>query len=182
MPEVCRVLYQTALTDTQYVVYDDFFLPLYHTLQYADIETLSRYQDVTPEFAGRLLHTFKQCSSVTELCAALKTKNLTAVRINRCLLHILLHLEKDAVQAQKEQGYALYARILGFRREAQPLLSIIKRHTSIPLVAKPADAKKTLSPVALAQLKQTIKASELYRTVLPGVRNGSEYTQPIIIL
>ena len=181
VPEVCRPLYQTALTDKQYVVYDDFFLPLYHMLQYADIEMLTRFQDVTPEFAGRLLHTFRQCSSVTELCAALKTKNLTAVRINRCLLHILLHLEKDAVQTQKERGYALYARILGFRREAQPLLSIIKRHTFIPLVAKPADAKKTLSPVAALQLEQTIKASELYRTVLPGVRNGSEYTQKVIL-
>lgn len=181
IPDACRRLYPEALRQRQYLTFDDLFLPLHYTLQYIDAETLARYQDVTPEFSQRLLHVFRQCSSVTELCDALKTKNLTFSRITRCLLHILLRLTKDAVTAEREQGFALYARILGFRREAKPLLSEIKKHSSIPLVAKLADAGRILSPLAFAQLDETIKASGLYRAAL-GAAPGSEYTRNIIIM
>lgn len=182
IPEACRALYLDALRAKQYVTFDDFYLPLYYTLEYSTSGTLSGYQDVTPRFSERLLRLFKQCSSAAELSDALKTKDLTATGINRRLLHILLHLTKDTVRAEKEQGYALYARILGFCREAKPLLSLIKKNASIPLVSKPADASGYLSPLASAQLEQTVKASELYRAALPGARSGSEYAQRIVVL
>lgn len=182
VPQACQPLYLEALRQRQYLTFDALFLPLYYILQYTDTKTLSRYQDVTPELSERLSGIFRRCSSIEELSAALKAKNLTSARIHRCLLHILLHLTKDAVAAEREQGFALYARILGFRRQAEPLLSEIKKHSSIPLVSKLADAPKTLSPSALAQLEQTIKASELYRAALPGTVPGSEYAQNIVIL
>ena len=182
VPEPCRSLYRDALRQKQFVTFDDFFLPLYYTLQYSDVENLSLCQDVTPEFSEKLLHVFRQCSSVTELRTVLKSKNLTSTRVNRSLLHILLHLTKDAAAAEKEQGGALYARIRGFRREAAPLLSQIKQQASIPLVSKLADASGYLPPVALSQLERTVKASELYRAVLPGAKPESEYSQNIIVL
>ncbi len=182
IPQSCHALYLDALQQKQYLTFDDFFLPLYYTLQYTNAETLSGYQDVTPEFSGKLLWLFRECSSVTGLCAALKSKNLTSTRISRCLLHILLHLTKDSVETEKEQGFALYARILGFRREAQPLLSCIKKNSAVPLISKLADAPGYLSPAALSQLQRTIKASELYRAALPAAMSGSEYTQNIVIL
>lgn len=182
VPEACRPLYLSALEQKQFITFDDLFLPLYHTLQYADTDTLSRYQDVTPEFSGRLLRLFGQCSSITELCAVLKTKNMTSARISRALLHILLHQTKESIALEKEQRLSLYARILGFRKEAKPLLSLIKKKTSVPLVSKLADVRKLLPPPALAQLEQTIRASEVYRAALPGAVSGSEYAQNIIIL
>lgn len=182
VPEPCHSLYRDTLQQKEYVTFENFYLPLYYALQYADAESLARFQDVTPEFARRLLGSFRECACVTELCDALKTKNLTAARIRRCLLHILLHLTKDAVAAEKQQGYALYARILGFCRKAEPLLSEIDRHASVPLISKPADAFKNISPLALAQFEQTVKASELYRAAVPGAKSGSEYTQNIVIL
>lgn len=182
VPDACRNLYLKALQQKQYLTFDDLFLPLYYTLQYTDVKTLSGYQDMTPGFSERLFRIFRQCSSITELNAALKTKDLTSARINRCLLHILLRLTKDAAVANKERGDALYARILGFRRESKALLSEIKKHSSIPLISKLADARKLLPPPALAQLEQTIRASEVYRAALPGAVSGSEYEQNIIII
>lgn len=182
VPHACRPLYLEALQAGQYVTFDKFFLPLYHTLQYADAETLSRCQDVAPEFAERLLHLFRQASSTEELCALLKTKNITSARINRSLLHILLHLTKDAAAAEKEQGYALYARILGFREDAKPLLSLLSGKASVPLVSKLADAGKILPPPALAQLELTKKASELYCAVMPCTVSGSENARNIVIV
>lgn len=182
VPAPCRSLYAQALRERRFVTFDDLFLPLYHTLRYSDAKTLAACQDVSEAFAERLLRLFGTCSSVTELGNALKTKNLTSTRINRALLHILLGLTKETVEAERKQGFALYARILGFRRESRSLLSEIDRRTAIPLVSKPANASKMLSPLALSQLKQTMKASEFYRAAMPGEAPQSEYAQPVIIL
>lgn len=182
VPAPCRSFYAKALRDNRYVTFGQFFFPLYHILQYSDVETLSGYQDVSDTFAGRLLNLFGTCSSMAELCSALKAKNLTSAGINRALLHILLNLKKETVDAERKHGLALYARILGFRKEASPLLSEIDRCTVIPLISKLADASKTLSPLALSQLEQTVKASEIYRAAMPGAKPESEYTQNIMIL
>ena len=181
VPAPCRSLYVRALQENRYVTFDQFFLPLYHILQYSDVEILSGYQDITESFAARLLKLFGTCSSMTELCSALKARNLTSAGTGRMLLHILLNLKKEAVEAERQQGLALYARILGFRQEAKPLLSEIDRNADIPLVTKTADASRVLSPLALSQLERTIKASELYRAAMPGARSESEYVQNIII-
>ena len=44
----------------------------------------------------------------------------------------------------RELDDAPYARVLGFRRSAAPLLSAVKSHSSIPLITKLAGAKKSL--------------------------------------
>ncbi len=166
VPEACRPLYKEALITGQYLTPQDFYLPLFYALQYADKEKLSSYQDVTPELAGRILRFHKEAASYRELLDKIEAKNLTSARVRRSLLHILLQLTKASIREQKEADYCLYARILGFRKEAGPLLSELKKHASVPLVSKLADARFHLSPLALSQLRQTVSASELYRTAM----------------
>lgn len=182
VPTSCRTLYLGALRARQYVTFDQFFLPLYHILRYSDVKTLCHYQDVTGDFAERLLRLFGDCSSVTELCDAMKAKNLTSSGISRALLHILLRLPKETVRAEREKGLALYARILGFREESKTLLSEIDRCGDIPLVSKSADARRLLSPLAFARFELTGKASEIYRAAMPGAKPKSEYAQRIVVL
>ena len=43
-----------------------------------------------------------------------------------------------------------YARLLGFRRQAAPVLSEFKKHSSIPVITKAADASSLLSDEAAA--------------------------------
>ena len=59
-----------------------------------------------------------------------------------------------------------YARILGLRRSATELLSSIKKNSSIPLIAKLADAPRQLSHEALALLQSDILAADLYENTL----------------
>ncbi len=190
IPAPCRALYQEALSDRLCLTPDDFYLPLFYALQYADKEALSTYQDVTPQLAERILKLRLSADSCTDFVEKLKTRDLTAARIRRSLLHILLQVTKTSVLQQKEADYCLYARILGFRRDAAPLLSQIKKQASIPLVSKLADAHTVLGSAALSQLKQTVSASELYGAVLSAraaqkgnrsVPVKSEYAKNIII-
>lgn len=165
---------------------DDFSAPLACRLLTADYrgEELTEFADVSQELAARLKRLALSPASFTETAAAIKTRSYTAVRINRALLHILLSVRAEENARRKENGFVFFARVLGFRKSAEPLLSQIKRTSSIPLVTKVPDALKTLSPDAAAALRQDLYVSHFWQTVaaLKGRRVKNEYTRALLVL
>lgn len=146
---------------------------------------LERYEDVSPELAARIACLEPGHLGFSARIAGLKTKQVTYTRVSRALTHLLLDITKEDMAAYKAAGFAPYARLLGFRRDAAPLLSEIKRKSRIPVVTKLADAKNLLSPTALRLLEQEIYASHLYQTVKQQRFGGefkNEYRQPVVIL
>ena len=110
---------------------------------------------------------------------------MTYSRISRCLLHILLDIEKEHMELGRSLDYAPYARVLGFRKEALPLLTAIKRHSSIPLVTKLLRGQKSLPEDACRLLNLDIRASGIYNGVLwsgSGRPAPSEFSTPLVLL
>ncbi len=115
----------------------------------------------------------------------LKTRQYTYTRISRALAHVLLGITAGQAAAGRAAGYCPYARVLGFRREAAPLLSAIKRRGSLPLVTKTADAVKQLSGTALDMLEQDFYSSHLWQSVYFGKYGEAlknEFNQEIAVL
>lgn len=140
--------------------------------------------DLSPELAARLAKPPYFPLSFEERIQALKTRQLTYTRVSRALLHLVLGMCEEDISRWKDEGYALYARILGFRRQSSPLLSCLHKKSSIPLITKMADAAQNLSPSALALLEQEVYASHLYQTVRMK-RNGvfqNEYTEGLVFV
>lgn len=140
--------------------------------------------DLSPELAARLAKPPYFPLSFEERIQALKTRQLTYTRVSRALLHLLLGMREEDISRWKDEGYALYARILGFRRQSSPLLSCLHKKSSIPLITKMADAAQNLSPSALALLEQEVYASHLYQTVRMK-RSGvfqNEYTEGLVFV
>ena len=140
--------------------------------------------DLSPELAARLAKPPYFPLSFEERIQALKTRQLTYTRVSRALLHLVLGMREEDISRWKDEGYALYARILGFRRQSSPLLSCLHKKSSIPLITKMADAAQNLSPSALALLEQEVYASHLYQTVRMK-RNGvfqNEYTEGLVFV
>ena len=138
--------------------------------------------DLSPELAARLAKPPYCPLSFEERIQALKTRQLTYTRVSRALLHLILDMHEEDISRWKDEGYALYARILGFRRQSSPLLSCLHKKSSIPLITKMADAAQNLSPSALALLEQEVYASHLYQTVRMK-RGGvfqNEYTEGLV--
>lgn len=138
--------------------------------------------DLSPELAARLTKPPYFPLSFEERIQALKTRQLTYTRVSRALLHLVLGMREEDISRWKDEGYALYARILGFRRQSSPLLSCLHKKSSIPLITKMADAAQNLSPSALALLEQEVYASHLYQTVRMK-RGGvfqNEYTEGLV--
>ena len=147
-------------------------------------QAISRIADLSPELAARLAKPPYFPLSFEERIQALKTRQLTYTRVSRALLHLVLGMREEDISRWKEEGYALYARILGFCRQSSPLLSCLHKKSSIPLITKMADAAQNLSPSALALLDQEVYASHLYQTVRMK-RSGvfqNEYTEGLVFV
>lgn len=140
--------------------------------------------DLSPELAARLTKPPYFPLSFEERIQALKTRQLTYTRVSRALLHLVLGMREEDISRWKDEGYALYARILGFRRQSSPLLSCLHKKSSIPLITKMADAAQSLAPSALALLEQEVYASHLYQTV--RIKRGgvfqNEYTEGLVFV
>lgn len=140
--------------------------------------------DLSPELAARLAKPPYFPLSFEKRIQALKTRQLTYTRVSRALLHLALGMREEDISRWKDEGYALYARILGFRRQSSPLLSCLHKKSSIPLITKMADASQSLAPSALALLEQEVYASHLYQTVRMK-RSGvfqNEYTEGLVFV
>ena len=108
----------------------------------------------------------------------------TYTRVSRALLHILLGMEAGELADSRSQDYVSYARVLGFRQSAAPLLHEIKRRGDLPLVTKVADAPGLLPPRAMAMLRQDLYASHLYQSLVfqkSGKTIKNEYTRSVIV-
>ena len=73
----------------------------------------------------------------------------------------------------KENGTIHYARVLGFKKDSNAILSAIKKNSSIPLITKLADASKLLSEEGIAQLEKDIQVSHIYEMIV-----SSKFNQP----
>lgn len=167
---------------------------LHYKLLSEQHQGFSKYLDVTEDLSRRICSKIYQFESFETFAAQLKSRELTYTRISRCLLHILLNITKDSMNACKELDDTPYARVLGFRREASPLLGAIKENAGIPLITSLAEARRSLleayPQAALAQkawemLQREITISSIYEgaaAILQGKPMQNEYRQPLVIV
>ena len=145
-------------------VFPEDFLSLYRYALTQKADSLNTYADVSSELAGRLKKRLPVCDYEAFL-ASLKTKQYTRTRIERCLLHILFDLTKEALESFRTEEVC-YARILGFRDGAAALLKHMKTTATLPLLTKTAQHKKRCNEAENSLLSYDIAATDLYNAVV----------------
>lgn len=148
---------------------------------------LTDFSDVSRELCERIKNQLLDFQSFTERIQSLKTRQYTYTRISRALLHILLGITCQDMQQFRSNGYAGYVRILGFKKQALPLMSEMKRKSQIPLISKVANAEKLLKEHSAAwqQFQYDLHAAHIYQMLQQqkyGIQKKNEFTQPVIIL
>lgn len=152
-------------------------------------KNLHLYGDITPQLADRMTNLFSLSNTLTEYGNNIKNKSLTAARINRCFMHILLNVKKEDRKLAYEEGSIFYGRLLGFRKSSAFLLRLIHKTGQIPVITKVADGSRQLTKHAMPSIAQTmwqqdIHASHIYQllvsqkygTVLPNeYQHGPEH-------
>ncbi len=133
----------------------------------------TQYEEVTDGLANRIRENISGYEGFNAYADLLKTKNITHAGIRRSLLHILLELKTDIPPV------APYARILGFRKQSDELLGLIKKNSMIPLISKVADA----APNEL--LGADIKSADIYNAAYYdsfGEHIKNDYSHEIVII
>lgn len=155
-----------------YMSADDLSSHLYYRLQTitglagtADpVTALMSYQDVDHDLACRIIRLLPQYTNWSEFTDLLKTRNVTYTRVSRALLHILLDIRCTDVDALRANGSIGYARVLGFRKSAGPLLRTIQESSHVPLITAPRAGltNAAIPQLYREQLRRDLAASELY--------------------
>jgi predicted nucleotidyltransferase len=178
-------LLSAAAKENRLLVPDDFSEALYTGLWSLRETGYEEFADCGPDLSYRITKNLDSYVSFTQFADLLKTRNLTHTRVCRALLHILLGIRQADYAALWAETGLPYLRILGFRREAAPLLTAIKKEASAPLITKVADAPNILSKEAIQLLQQDLRTADLYRsiaTMRSRRPQPNEYTQGIIVL
>ncbi len=97
-------------------------------------DSLRRCAEISEGLEGRIRSAAALAPGRERLIEAVKTKRYPYARISRALTNILLDVPAEGLPRQPE-----YARLLGFRKSALPLLGAIGR-SGFPLISRPARA------------------------------------------
>lgn len=185
MPPVAFELLASQFGRSCPVHADDFSLPLHYQLLSEQPEGFTSHPDIDQDLSDRIVNLLPAFRSFTDFCEKLKTKNRTYTRIARSLMHILLQIRREDLLTFQEEDYVYYARILGFRQDATPLLTAIKANGTVPLLGQLSDAEELLPENGRKMLAKDIYASRIYHSLVqnkfPGTSyDGNEYTRPIL--
>lgn len=163
---------------------NDFSTLLYYRLLTGKETGFSGYDGCNADLSAKICRYLPQYRDLTGFCELLKSKDLTYTQISRSLMRILLGIRKEENHTFAGQQPAPYARLLGFRKSASPLLNRIKQESSIPLISKMADAATYLTPNELKYLELDVTAAQLYEAVSSSLNNTpikNEYQQSPIV-
>ena len=150
---------------------------LLYRLRTASPAELSALYGMDEGLESRFLAAAQNCSTREALLEQIKTKRYTRARLSRLCAYALLNLTRDFAQTHRTPDYA---RVLGFRKSAAPLLKEIKQHGSIPLVTKAADFDRSNPLFAL-----DVRAQNLWSlgVLNPSLRvSGRDFTTSPVML
>lgn len=151
----------------EYVLWEDLMPFLRYAILY-DKEMLSRYSGTDLELARRINNLYRPEYSFAELMAALHVKNRTDTALKRALLRIFLQISQQPYLNDGVIPLIPYARVLGFRRQAAPLLRRIREKTSLDIIQRPSLAKKTYTRYSheMDLYRCDINGADLYEQIV----------------
>lgn len=173
----------------------DFSLPLEMELQKvlrAGKDGGDAFLDVSRDLMNRIRNCFSGYEDYDSFRLLLKTKDMTYTGISRALLHILLGIRQRDVLDCAGAGTIGYARVLGMKKEAGPLMEKLRENSTIPLITRPAREAGTIPAPFGRMLAADIAASEFYDMIkrhtagngssASGNMPHSEFSKPLIVI
>lgn len=178
MPPAAYALLRRMLDASAYQQADGLDLLLLATLRSISPEKLAQIADVGEGLENRLLRAAQEATSRQSLLELTKCKRYTWARLSRILTQALLGITKRMVT---EQPAPTYARLLGFREDARPLLGEIKKSATVPIITRAAKHRTATNP----SLTLDIHAGDIWALGLANtaLRIGhTDLTHPVVII
>lgn len=157
---------------------DKFNTAVFSRLLTFDSEYFSHINNVSAGLENRITDSIRNCNSVHELYASVKTKRYTHSRIRQIMLQAALGITREDISA----GVS-YIRILGFNSVGRQLLSKMKTLSDKPLITNLSDVGK-YGKSALRDAELDYNSGKLFNLCLPVPNKGNtEFSShPFIII
>jgi len=119
-------------------VLEDFSQTILYLLRTTSPDALAARFSIPEGLENRLCREAFQTNSASVLIETVKSRRYPEARIRRLLVQMLLGLDKSLLAAHPAPEYA---RVLGFKQAAAPLLKMMQEQSLVPVIQKVADAK-----------------------------------------
>ena len=185
MPEESFESIREAIEKKQVLTEDDFSEMIVYKLIMERQQRYTKYLDVSDDLSDRIVNNLDKYTGFSDFCNLIKTKDKTYTRVSRALFHILLGIKDKAEDSREYTGQCPYIRILGFRKNAESLVSDMKSSASVPIISGYTDAEKNLYSEQLRQLKDESRIEDLYfavQTLKSGIPSKPDMSRPLIVL
>lgn len=120
---------------------------------------LGEIYDCTEGLENRIKAFSKDNYDVQSLVEKVSTKRYTKARIRRILIDNLLGVKRALVDASLSGG--LYAKVLAVNSECKDVISLVAKHSSIPVLTRKSDLAE-LNRRATAAFEKDVLANDLY--------------------
>ncbi len=164
--------------------FDDWSKELHYRLCFHDAKSLPAICEIGEGLENRILACADPSKTISALVEEIHGKRYPRVRIRRILLNILLdmtRIQRARMEFHKGPGYI---RVLGFRKEAEGLLSALISSARLPVVTNLPRQLRSLPEPAKRMLEAEIRYTDLYFAHVPGraFTRGAEFTRPLVIV
>lgn len=150
---------------------DDLLLARLRAMTVAEIAALP---DVTEGLERRVKQAAEIASTLEDLINAVKCKRYTRARLSRLTAHALLGLTAELACAHP---FPTYARLIGMRADARPLLAELKKRAQLPILSDPTRLKG--DPIFTLECRATdLRALQCNQPL--DRRAGQEFTQKFV--
>ena len=164
-PEVYEILYESF--GNRYPVFpNDLSDTLIYKLLIERSHGYKSFVDVGDDLSDKLMNCIYKAHSFEGFCDVLKSRDLTYARISRVLCHILLNVRQADMEKYKKGGLIFYNRVLGFRKDAEDLLSLISKNTKLPLITRVSEGDILENETARRQFDRDLLASHIYECLI----------------
>ena len=184
MPKDCfDILNNEILSGKHPMDIENFEREILFILRSSKASDLQEIMDVTEGLENTLKKYSNESFELLTFIEKLKSKRYTRTRIQRILLHLLLHITKKEVCNFKYNPQ--YIRILGFNKTGEKLLNDIYNKANVPVVTSVSKFLKNANETGRIMIEKDILATNIYTLgyQIPSFRKSDlDFTHPMVII
>jgi len=163
----------------------DFENIILFTFRKWDLQEIASLPDISEGLENRIKKMSREKTNLEDFLMAIKSKRYVFTRLQRISLYALLGIQRNLINQFTKLEAPTYARLLGFRKDSLPLLTKIKRESSIPLIAKAADFHRDADDGMKKLFSYDVVATDIYSLAVQNPlkrMGGRDFSEEIVIM
>lgn len=153
---------------------------IFYKLRTMTEKDFQKVPDIPENMYTKIITASGTCNDISVLLEKLKNKSITAARIKRFLLYILLDISKNDIEISK--SIKPYIHVLGINKKSKKLLSEISKNNNVITSLKDFE-KQTKNKKLLRLLEIDKNASNIYTLAYKNdSKSNLDYTQKLITI